>query len=161
MLNCYINGAIGVQPEAVDLLAGTHIFQYGLDYIFTLLQYRYINYYYCKIGAGHFPRRLRGTDLITMDNRVGRSFILVVEPSSQFLDRCLAADCPIPSFFQTFTLTVSSHVVVRRALRSSSNSPSYTLIRYQIRRPSFLTEGVEVLPAAGNSIEPSLLAQLG
>lgn len=39
MLNCYINGAIEVQPEAVGLLADTHIFQYGPDYIFTLLQF--------------------------------------------------------------------------------------------------------------------------
>ena len=143
------------------MLAGTHIFQYGLDYIFTLLQFQYTTNHYCKVGAGHFPRRLRGTDLITVDYRVGRSFILVAEPSSQFPDRCLAADCPIPSFFQTFTLTVSSHVVVRRALRSPSNSPSGTLIRYQIRRPSFLTEGVEVLPAAENLIELTLLVQLG
>lgn len=82
------------------MLAGTHIFQYGLDYIFTLLQFQYTTNHYCKVGAGHFPRRLRSTDLITMDHKVGRSFILVVEPSSQFPDRCLAADCPIPSFFQ-------------------------------------------------------------
>ena len=62
---------------------------------------------------------------------------LVVEPSPLFRDRSLDADYPLLHLhhFQTVTLTVSSYVVVDEALGSSSNSPSDTLIRYQIRRP--------------------------
>ncbi len=67
-----------------------------------------------------------------------RPYSLVVEPSPEFPHRSLAADYPLfhPHHFQTFTLTVSSYVVVDEALGSSSNSPSYTLARYQARRPS-------------------------
>ncbi len=125
--------------------AGTHIFQYGLDYIFTLLQYKYIIFRYCKIGAGHFPRRCRGTDLITVDNRVGRSFILVVEPSSQFPDRCLAADCPIPSFSQN----VHAHRFQSRCRKEGSKEfQQFTqLYSYPLpdKTPVNLTEEVEEL----------------
>jgi hypothetical protein len=63
---------------------------------------------------------------------------IVVEPSPEFPHRSLAADYPLvhPHHFHTFTLTVSSYVMVDEALGNSSNSPSYTLARYQARRPS-------------------------
>src|SRR3954464_15307404 len=77
------------------------------------------------------------TRFIVIASRL-RPCSLVVEPSPEFPHRSLAADYPLvhPHHFQTFTLTVSSYVVVDEALGSSSNSPSDALIRYQIRRPS-------------------------
>jgi hypothetical protein len=65
-----------------------------------------------------------------------RTYSLVVEPSLEFPLRSLAADYPLcqPHQFETFTLTVSSYVWVDEALGSSSNSPSYTPIRFQLTR---------------------------
>jgi hypothetical protein len=88
---------------------------------------------------------------------------LVVEPSPEFPHRSLAADDPLFHLhhFHTITLTVSSYVVVDEALGSSSNSPSYTLARYQTRRPqNQINEEVVKLPVALDSIEPTLLVLL-
>ncbi|WP_175618842.1 hypothetical protein [Virgibacillus halodenitrificans] len=51
----------------------------------------------------------------------------------------MAADYPLFHLhhFHTFTLTVTSYVVVDEALGSSSNSPSYPPVRYQTGRPSY------------------------
>lgn len=89
------------------------------------------------LGAGHFEQLLLPYGFHCHSICL-RPYILVVEPSPKFPYRSLAADYPLvhPHHFQTFTLTVSSYVVVDGALGNSSNSPSYTLIRYQIRRPS-------------------------
>ena len=88
-------------------------------------------------GAGRFEQPLLPYGFHCRSNNRLRQYILVVEPSPEFPHRSLAADYPLvhPHHFQTFTLTVSSYVVVDEALGSSSNSPSYTLARYQARRP--------------------------
>jgi hypothetical protein len=88
---------------------------------------------------------------------------LVVEPSPEFPHRSLAADDPLYHLhhFHTITPTVSSYVVVDEALGSSSNSPSYTLARYQTRRPqNQINEEVVTLLEAFDSIEPTLLVML-
>lgn len=87
---------------------------------------------------------------------------LVVEPSPEFPHRSLAADCPLVHLhhFQTFTLTVSSYVVVDEALGSSSNSPSNPLIRYQIRRPLSIILRVVILLEVIDLIELTLLVPL-
>jgi len=82
--------------------------------------------------------------------------ILVVEPSPEFPHRSLAADHPLIHLqpFYTFTLAVSSYVVVDEALGSSSNSPSHNLARFQTRRPSNqVTLEVVVLLVAFDWIE--------
>lgn len=89
------------------------------------------------LGAGHFEQLLLPYGF-HCHSKCLRPYILVVEPSPKFPYRSLAADYPLLDLnhFQTFTLTVSSYVVVDQALGSSSNSPSDDLTRYQVRRPS-------------------------
>ena len=103
-------------------------FEHRIDYIFIHVFH----------GAGHFEQLLLPYGFHYHSNNRLRQYILVVEPSPSFRNRSLAADYPLVHLhhFQTITLTVSSYVVVDEALGSSSNSPSYTLARYQARRPS-------------------------
>ncbi len=91
-----------------------------------------------------------------------RPYSLVVEPFPSFRNRNSAADYPLVHrhHFQTLTLTVSSYVVVDEALGSSSNSPSDTLIRYQIRRPVNVTVKVVKHFVVIVEIEPTLLVML-
>ncbi len=105
----------------------TMSFDHRIDYIFIHVFH----------GAGHFEQLLLPYEIHSHSFCL-RPCSLVVEPSPEFPHRSLAADYPLfhPHHFQTFTLTVSSYVVVDEALGSSSNSPSYTLARYQARRPS-------------------------
>src|SRR3954451_11989803 len=103
-------------------------FDHRIDYIF-------IHGFFMELGTSNSfccPTRF-----IVIASRL-RPCSLVVEPSPLFRDRSLAADYPLvhPHHFHTFTLTVSSYVVVDEALGSSSNSPSDALTRYQVRRPS-------------------------
>ena len=92
-----------------------------------------------------------------------RWYVLVVEPSPEFPHRSLAADCPLShlSFFHAVTLAVSSFVVARKALGLPSNSPSYPLSRFQLRRPSNqITEVTAKLLVVFDWIEPTLLVLL-
>ena len=102
------------------------------------------------------------TNLIALSLTV-RQCILVVEPSPGFHHRRLAADYPLFHcfVFQTITSAVSSYVVVQNTLGSSSNSPSYLLTRYQIRRPSHqITVRVVILLVAFAGIELTLIVPL-
>ncbi|WP_424462185.1 hypothetical protein [Priestia aryabhattai] len=74
----------------------------------------------------------------------------------------MAADYPLFYLyhFQTITLIVSDYVVVDKALGSSSSSPSYSLARYQARRPLIIISKVVILLEASDSIEPTLLVLL-
>ena len=87
-------------------------------------------------GAGHFEQEFLPYEIHSHSFRL-RPCSLVVEPSPEFPHRSLAADYPLLHLyhFQTVPSTVSSYVVVDRALGSSSNSPSYDPARYQTGRP--------------------------
>jgi hypothetical protein len=127
-------------------------FDHRIDYIFIHVFH----------GAGHFEQLLLPYESHCHSSRL-RQYILVVEPSPEFPHRSLAADYPLYHLhhFHTITPTVSSYVVVDEALGSSSNSPSYTLARYQTRRPqNQINEVVVKLPVALDSIEPTLLVLL-
>lgn len=115
----------------------------------------------CHHGAGHFEQLLLPYGFHCHSVRL-KQYILVVEPSPEFPHRSLAADYPLchPHHFHTLTLTVSSYVVVDKALGSSSNSPSNPLIRYQIRRPSIIISKVVIHLEAFDWIEPTLLVLL-
>ena len=108
-------------------------FGHRIDYIFIHVFH----------GAGHFEQLLLPYEIHSLSFCL-RPCSLVVGPSPEFPHRSLAADYPLFHLhhFHTLTFTVSSYVVADKALGSSSNSPSYTLARYQARRPLIIISRV-------------------
>lgn len=127
-------------------------FDHRIDYIFTLLTSKGLGT--SNDVSSPYESHCHGFHV--------RQYILVVEPSPGFHLRRLAADYPLVHcfVFQTITSAVSSYVVVQNTLGSSSNSPSYPLTRYQVRRPANITLRVVKFRSARYSLELALLVLL-